>query len=92
MLGGLDYHSVAALIARALARPANVVGVVDTVATLKAMPAPVGSPTYVVRGFASAGDGGGGVYWWNSGDTSADNGGTVIQLDAGGVGRFVKLF
>lgn len=68
------------------------IGSVDTIAALKALPVPTASVTYLVRGFAAAGDGGGGFYWWNTTDTTADNGGTVIQLNAGGNGRFNKLF
>ena len=63
----------------------------DSIAALKALAAPATSVTYLVRGFTAAGDGGGGFYWWNAADNTADNGGTVIQLNAGGVGRFNKL-
>lgn len=70
----------------------NGVQVVNSIAELKALIG-LGFPTTVlVLGYTSAGDGGGGHYWWNSADTTADNGGTVIQLDGGGTGRFNKLF
>lgn len=90
MLGGLDFHSILALFARAT--PLLGVGVLDSIAALKALPVPGAPVTYLVRGFAAAGDGGGGFYWWNAADVTADNGGTVIQLNAGGAGRFNKLF
>ncbi|TAK84359.1 MAG: hypothetical protein EPO20_14830 [Betaproteobacteria bacterium] len=90
MLGGLDFRSLRALFALETQR--NGIGVVDSVAALKAMAKPSGKATYLVRGFATAGDGGGGFYWWDSADATADDGGTIIQLDAGGVGRFKKLF
>ena len=64
--------------------------IVDTIAALKAL-SPIDG-TYLVRGYAAVGDGGGGIYYWNSIDTTADNGGTVIALTAGGTGRFNKLF
>lgn len=64
----------------------------DSIAALKALAAPAGSVTCLVRGFATAGDGGGGFYWWNAADARADDGGTIIQLNVGGVGRFNKLF
>jgi len=51
----------------------------DTVADLKAWSAPTVSVTAFVRGYYAAGVGGGGQFVWNSSDTTADNGGTVIS-------------
>jgi hypothetical protein len=65
--------------------------VVDTVAQLKALAAPSSALTYLVRGYYAAGDGGGGVFRWNSADATTDNGGTVVQLNAGGVGRWNRV-
>jgi hypothetical protein len=90
MLGGLDFHSILAFFIRAA--PVVSLGVLDSIAALKALPVPNVPATYLVRGFAAAGDGGGGFYWWNAADVTADNGGTIIQLNAGGNGRFNKLF
>lgn len=59
-----------------------------TVASLKALSAPPDAATYTVLGYYAAGDGGGGTYVWNATDTTTDNGGTVIQPSAGGVGRW----
>lgn len=70
----------------------TLVQVIDTIALLKALAVPAVPVTYIVRGFAAKGDGGGGFYHWDSADVTADNGGTVIQLNVGGAGRFVKLF
>lgn len=93
MLGGLDYRSIAAHVKRLLLGNAvPLVQVVDSTNALKALPVPGGAVTYMVRGFAEVGDGGGGFYWWDAGDTTADDGGSVIQLSAGGDGRFRKLF
>lgn len=66
--------------------------IVDSIAALKTIAIPSSALIYVVRGFAVVGDGGGGFYWWNGNDARADDGGTIIQLNAGGVGRFNKLF
>ena len=66
--------------------------IVDSIAVLKSILTPAAALTYIVRGFAAVGDGGGGFYWWNAADVTADNGGTVIQLNIGGAGRFNKLF
>lgn len=70
----------------------TVIQVVDSIAQLKALGAPGGAVTYLVRGFAAAGDGGGGFYYWDAVSVTADDGGMVIQLNAGGAGRFKKLF
>lgn len=68
------------------------VQVVATIAALKARNSPTNPVAVLVLGYAAAGDGGGGLYWWNSADVAADNTGTIIQLNAGGAGRFNKLF
>lgn len=70
----------------------TIVTVIDTITLLKGVAAPATAMTYLVRGFAARGDGGGGLYFWNSGDVTADNGGSIIELNVGGVGRFNKLF
>jgi hypothetical protein len=66
----------------------NVSAVVDTIAQLKALAAPASAVTYFVRGYYVVGDGGGGTFRWNSADSTTDNGGTIIQLAAGGTGRW----
>lgn len=65
---------------------------VPSLTELRALSAPTFPVVIIVRGFAASGDGGGGLYWWDSASSTADDGGTVIQLNAGGVGRFKKLF
>lgn len=60
----------------------------DSLTALKAVAAPVSTVSYQMRGYWAAGDGGDGVFRWVVGDTTPDNGGTVIQLTAGGPGRF----
>ncbi|MHB8413915.1 MAG: autotransporter outer membrane beta-barrel domain-containing protein [Acidiferrobacteraceae bacterium] len=62
--------------------------VVSTVATLKALAAPTAALFVATEGYHSAGDGGAGTYWWNSTDTTADNGVTVLAPNAGGTGRW----
>lgn len=70
----------------------DIIQVVDTMAALKALTAPGSTVTYLVRGYAALGDGAGGFYWWDAASTTADDGGTIIELDAGGNGRFKRLF
>ena len=64
---------------------------VQTMAALRALAVPTSLVTVLMLGFAAAGDGGWGIYWWNAGDTTADDGGTIIQPNAGGNGRWKKL-
>lgn len=66
--------------------------VIDTIAALKALAAPASAVTYVVRGYAAVGDGGGGIFRWNAADSSSDNGGTILQPNAGGVGRWNRMY
>lgn len=63
--------------------------VLNTIAALRANGA--GMATVEVLGYHSAGDGGGGFFRWNAADASQDDGGTIIQLNAGGVGRFNRI-
>lgn len=58
--------------------------VVDSIAALRALPK-TGSTRVHLTGYYTAGDGGGGLYWYDSTDTSsADNGGTIIVAADGG--------
>lgn len=68
--------------------------VVDSHVAAKALAVPSGALTVLIRGYSTPGDGGGGFYWWNVLDTTADNGGTVLALTANGAnpGRLNKLF
>lgn len=66
--------------------------IVDTIAALKALAAPTSAITCLVRGYYAVGDGGGGLFWWNAANVTADNGGTIIQLNAGGNGRWSRIY
>lgn len=76
---------------------ADLLGAVDrtvaTIAALKALTAAVSAlkGSMYVRGYTSAGDGGGGWFRWDAASETADNGGTVIALDAGGTGRWERI-
>lgn len=65
--------------------------VIATIAALKALPLPINAVTYLVKGYATANDGGQGQFVWNASDSRADNGGTIIALNIGGTGRFNRL-
>ncbi len=72
----------------------NLCQVVDTITALKALAVvPTSAVTYLVRGYSTIGDGGGGTFRWNSADTTSDNGGTVIALTANGsaAGRMDRI-
>jgi len=64
----------------------------DTIAQLKGVAAPLFAATYFVRGYYAVGDGGGGLFSWNSSDTTTDNLGTIIIPNAGGTGRWNRIF
>lgn len=64
--------------------------VIDSIAVLRTI---AGAPTTVyVRGYYSPGDGGGGTFLWNATDSTSDNGGTVIAPNAGGTGRWNRIY
>lgn len=64
--------------------------VVDSIAALKALSKAANSRVFV-SGYYSAGDGGGGNYWYDSTDiTSADNGGSIIVAADGGRWKLIN--
>jgi hypothetical protein len=70
----------------------SVTQVVNTVAALKALAVPSSADTYLVRGYSAIGDGGGGVFRWDSADTTADNLTLNVQPNSGGIGRWRRLY
>ena len=61
------------------------------VSSLKAMTAPAGYAR--LAGYGTVGDGGGGLFRWDSTDTtSADNGGTVLASTSGASGRWKRVY
>lgn len=69
---------------------------IDNLARLRLQPAPSGGKgVRVLLGYYTPGDGGGGVFRWDSASTSADNGGTIIRPDvviATDPGRWMRIF
>lgn len=64
---------------------------VSAVANLKALSP--GLSNYVwVNGYFTTGDGGEGLFYWDSISTTADNGGTILIPNAGGTGRWKRFF
>ena len=61
---------------------------VTNVTAVKALAGAQLTGVVTTQGYTTAGDGGAGSYWWNSTDTTADNGGTVIAPNSGGTGRW----
>ncbi len=55
---------------------------VTNVAALTALAVPTSAVVYATKGYYTAGDKGAGVYLWNFADTTAANGGTVLQPDS----------
>ncbi len=70
----------------------NLVQVVDTIASLRALPAPIGNVQFLVRGYYAIGDGGGGMFAWAAASAVADNLGTVIIPNASPAsGRWLRI-
>jgi len=66
---------------------------VSTVAALKALSVPTTEDVVEVLGYYSSGDGGGGLFYWDSASASADNAGTVIQPDSlPNTGRWLRRY
>lgn len=64
---------------------------VATIAALTALIAPTDNQFYEVLGYYDEGDGGGGGFFFNAASTATPNGGTILQPDAGGVGRWIRV-
>lgn len=61
----------------------------DSISELKSSAVPPSdNSTAIVSGYYSPGDGGGGIYGWDSSSTATANNGTIIQRDVGGTGRW----
>ncbi len=66
--------------------------VISSIAGLRALDPPTTLVRASLLGYYASGDGGGGIFWWNSTDATADNGGTVIAPNAGGIGRWNLVY
>jgi hypothetical protein len=45
-----------------------------------------------VGGYAAIGDGGGGIFYWDSTSAATANGGTIFASDEGGTGRWFRIY
>jgi|APSaa5957512535_1039671.scaffolds.fasta_scaffold11882_2 hypothetical protein len=45
-----------------------------------------------VLGYTTAGDGGGGTFYWSAASTATDNGGTIIQATGVTTGRWIRVY
>ena len=63
----------------------------NTYATLTAL-TPIAGMRAQVAWRATISDGGGGVFSWDSTSTATENGGTILESDAGGTGRWLRQF
>jgi len=64
--------------------------VLSNIAALRAVTS--GSGTVTINGYTSDGDGGGGIFYWDSSSTETDNGGTIIKASAITTGRWIRLY
>lgn len=66
--------------------------IIEDIATLKLQGGQNDNETIEVLGYYSAGDGGGGTFYWDSTSTETDNGGTIIQATGITTGRWKRIF
>lgn len=64
---------------------------IATIAELKLRKGVTGS-NVVVSGYYTAGDGGGGQFYWDSTSTATDNGGTIFQVTSVTTGRWIRNY
>lgn len=85
LLGGIPSPTLSGL---------SAIGRVETIAQLKALATVtfINGLTVEVLGYFAAGDGGGGMFWWDSSSVASDNTGTILAPNAGGTGRWKRLF
>lgn len=67
----------------------SVVQSVPTIAALRAAPVPPNGTPIIVLGYNTAGDGPARIYVWSSSSTTADNGGSYIQITGQTTGRWI---
>jgi hypothetical protein len=72
-----------------MTNPPTNAGTVDNIADLKAIPSPVFKSVFV-NGYRTPGDGGGGLFHWDSSNDDSDNGGTIIKPDNIPSGRWIR--
>lgn len=66
---------------------------VSTVAALKAISVPTTEDVVEVLGYYSSGDGGGGLFYWDSASADADNGGTILLPNSSPAsGRWKRMY
>ncbi len=64
---------------------------VDSLAAIRSLPVTsfAAPPSVITRGYATAGDGGGATYDWNSTSTSTDDGIFIVKVTAVTTGRYI---
>lgn len=65
---------------------------VDNMAQLKALPNPTDGMVVTITGYYTQADGGEGDFVFDASSTALANDGTIVITDAGGVGRWLRLF
>jgi hypothetical protein len=70
----------------------GVTGQVATIAQLRTTNPALVPATINLQGYTAAGDGGGGLFYWNSTSTTADNGGTIIAVTGITTGRWIRIY
>lgn len=69
----------------------NVVNSVENISELRSIHGTFYGETVEVLGYYIVNDGGGGVFLWDDTATQSDDGGTVIESNIGGIGRWLRV-
>lgn len=65
--------------------------VVENIAEMTALEIEEQNASILVKGYYTAGDGGGGMFYWEKSSRAIENSGTAFRNDAGSKGRFVRI-
>lgn len=91
--GGASLGDQAAVVRSAASRRARVNFVrVANIAAMTALTGMSDNDTVEVLGYTSEDDGGGGTFYWDASSTTTADSGTIFAADAGGTGRWLRLF
>jgi hypothetical protein len=86
-----DAVNLGYLAAQTLALTTGTIATVNTYALMTALD--TSETTFVIcTGRTGTNDGGGGLFVWDSTSTETDNGGTIFESDAGGTGRWHRIW
>lgn len=91
--GGASLGDQAAVVRSAASRRARVnFARLANIAAMTALTEMSDNDTVEVLGYTTEGDGGGGTFYWDAASTATANSGTIFAADAGGTGRWIRVY